>query len=158
MKRTWLILLSVLLISACSESTSTTPGGGGSGGEGGDGGAGGAGGVVGGALVYPHLDCDSLVPEFCGYPFPSNVYTVEDANTVTGRRACSRITISETTGKFFAGSCPMWGGEVSLVGYVDLSNAQCSCRGIVGTGGWRGEGICALRASAVSIGGLSDEC
>jgi hypothetical protein len=37
-------------------------------------------------IVYPMLDCDSLVPEFCGYPFPSNVHTVEDVTTVTGRR------------------------------------------------------------------------
>ncbi|MFW2387634.1 MAG: hypothetical protein ACN4G0_04825, partial [Polyangiales bacterium] len=74
MKRTWLILASALLVSACSEST------GGTAGAGGDGGSGGT------AIAYPHLDCDSLVPEFCGYPFPSNVYTVEDAETVTGRR------------------------------------------------------------------------
>ncbi|MGB8223921.1 MAG: hypothetical protein WCF10_15140 [Polyangiales bacterium] len=37
-------------------------------------------------IVYPMLDCDSLVPEFCGYPFPSNVHTVKDVTTVTGRR------------------------------------------------------------------------
>ncbi len=45
---------------------------------------GGAGGSTG--LSYPLLDCDPLVPEFCGYPFPSNVYTKEDSSTVTGRR------------------------------------------------------------------------
>jgi len=77
MKRTWLILLSALLISACSSSSN---GAGGSAGAGGDGGAGGA------ALSYPHLDCDPLVPEFCGFPFPSNVYTIEDDTSVTGRR------------------------------------------------------------------------
>ena len=38
------------------------------------------------ALSWPRLDCDPLVPEFCGYPFPSNVYTVSDAGTPTGRR------------------------------------------------------------------------
>jgi hypothetical protein len=27
-----------------------------------------------------------LVPEYCGFPFPSNVYTLEDSTTVTGRR------------------------------------------------------------------------
>ena len=36
-------------------------------------------------LTYPLLDCDPLVPEFCGYPFPSNVYTVRDDTTPTGR-------------------------------------------------------------------------
>lgn len=38
------------------------------------------------ALSWPHLDCDPLVPEFCGYPFPSNVYTVPAAGRPTGRR------------------------------------------------------------------------
>lgn len=71
MKQTWLILVSALLISACSESGSSSAGGGGTGGA---------------ALVYPLLDCDPLVPEFCGYPFPSNVYTVEDSSTASGRR------------------------------------------------------------------------
>ncbi len=84
MKRTWLFLASALLISACSESS--TSGTGGSGGSGGAGGAGGAGGTGGTPISYPLLDCDPLVPEFCGYPFPSNVYTVEDSDTVTGRR------------------------------------------------------------------------
>jgi hypothetical protein len=72
MKRTWLILASALLISACSDSGTS--------------GAGGSGGSGGTAISYPHLDCDPLVPEFCGYPIPSNVYTVEDTTTVTGRR------------------------------------------------------------------------
>ena len=62
MKRTWLILVSALLISACTETSSSAP------------------------ITYPLLDCDPLVPEFCGYPFPSNVYTVEDSDKVTGRR------------------------------------------------------------------------
>jgi hypothetical protein len=74
MKRTWLILTSVVLASACSESSGTS-------GAGGSGGTGGA-----PSITYPLLDCDPLVPEFCGYPFPSNVYTVEDSSTATGRR------------------------------------------------------------------------
>lgn len=82
MKRTWLITSLAILVSACS-SSSGDPGNGGGGGEGGTGGAGGAGGSP---LSYPLLDCDPLVPEFCGFPFPSNVYTVEDDSTVTGRR------------------------------------------------------------------------
>jgi hypothetical protein len=32
------------------------------------------------------LDCDSLVPEYCMYPFPNNVFTAADASTPTGRR------------------------------------------------------------------------
>ncbi len=90
MKHTWLILVSVLLVSACSESSpSGTPSSGGTsgdGGAGGNGGGGGEGGIGGNGLSYPLLDCDPLVPQFCGHPFPSNVYTVEDSETVTGRR------------------------------------------------------------------------
>ena len=77
MKRTWLILTSVVLVSACSESN-------GSSGAGGSGGQGGAGGAP--SITYPLLDCDPLVPEFCGFPFPSNVYTFEDSSTASGRR------------------------------------------------------------------------
>lgn len=87
MKSTWLIALSAFLISACSSSSSGTAGtgGGGAGGSGGEGGSGGGGGVDGG-FAYPLLDCDPLVPEYCGFPFPSNVYTIEDPTTPTGRR------------------------------------------------------------------------
>jgi hypothetical protein len=35
---------------------------------------------------WPTLECDPLVPEYCGFPFPSNVFTVPEAGTVTGRR------------------------------------------------------------------------
>ncbi|MFO0549056.1 MAG: hypothetical protein U0271_11765 [Polyangiaceae bacterium] len=49
--------------------------------------AGGGGSGAGGGPVdesFP-LACDPLVP-YCGYPFPSNVYTVEDSSTQTGLR------------------------------------------------------------------------
>ncbi|MEM7136687.1 MAG: hypothetical protein AAF500_08925 [Myxococcota bacterium] len=49
-------------------------------------GVGGSAGQGGASLEYPLLECDPLVPEFCGYPFPSNVYSVVDPNTTTGRR------------------------------------------------------------------------
>jgi hypothetical protein len=35
---------------------------------------------------WPTLACDPLVPEYCGHPFPSNVFTAADASTPTGRR------------------------------------------------------------------------
>ncbi len=35
---------------------------------------------------WPLLGCDPLVPTYCSAPFPSNVFTVEDAETGTGRR------------------------------------------------------------------------
>lgn len=90
MKRTWLILVSALLLTACSsQGSGPIDGSGGSGGDAGAGGAagdGGAGGAGGEMFTYPNLDCDPLVPEFCGYPFPSNVYTIADDATPTGRR------------------------------------------------------------------------
>lgn len=38
------------------------------------------------SVSWPHLACDPLVPTKCGYPFPSNVYTVEATDTPTRRR------------------------------------------------------------------------
>lgn len=35
---------------------------------------------------WPHVGCDPLVPSFCPLPFPSNVYSVADDSTPTGRR------------------------------------------------------------------------
>jgi hypothetical protein len=49
----------------------------------GAGGSGGSGGGTGGPLLDG--DCDPLVPSHCGYPFPSNVYLLDDAATVTGK-------------------------------------------------------------------------
>ena len=66
MKRTWLIFLLAVPFFGCSESS-----GGGTGGS--------------PALTYPLIDCDPIVPEFCAYPFPSNVHTVESDDTVSGR-------------------------------------------------------------------------
>src|SRR4051812_23249522 len=37
-------------------------------------------------------DCDSLVPTQCGYPFPSNVYLVDDAKTATKKHVEFRAT------------------------------------------------------------------
>ncbi|MCX4241791.1 hypothetical protein [Paraliomyxa miuraensis] len=36
-------------------------------------------------LEWPLLECDPLVPEYCAFPFPSNVYTIPSEDTVTGR-------------------------------------------------------------------------
>lgn len=48
-----------------------------------------------GSLVGPFLegDCDPMVPEVCGFPFPSNVYLKEDSSTATGYR----VNFGETT-------------------------------------------------------------
>jgi hypothetical protein len=37
-------------------------------------------------VAWPNLECDPLVPSYCGYPFPSNVFTVPDADGETGLR------------------------------------------------------------------------
>lgn len=37
-------------------------------------------------VEWPHLTCDPLVPGKCGYPFPSNIDTVDAPETPTGRR------------------------------------------------------------------------
>lgn len=48
-----------------------------------------------GSLIGPFLsgDCDPLIPELCGLPFPSNVYLVPDETTPTG----ARVAFGETT-------------------------------------------------------------
>jgi hypothetical protein len=35
-------------------------------------------------VAWPNLDCDPLVPSYCGFPFPSNVFTQPDATRPTG--------------------------------------------------------------------------
>jgi len=35
---------------------------------------------------WPTLECDSLDPNYCAFPFPSNTFTVADDSTETGRR------------------------------------------------------------------------
>jgi len=37
-------------------------------------------------VAWPTLACDSLVPEYCLFPYPNNVFTTADASTDTGRR------------------------------------------------------------------------
>ena len=37
-------------------------------------------------VAWPELDCDGITPSHCMLPFPSNVFTVTDPSTPTGRR------------------------------------------------------------------------
>lgn len=39
-----------------------------------------------GPALLAHRNCDPLVPTQCGFPFPSNVYLVDDADTPSGKR------------------------------------------------------------------------
>lgn len=36
--------------------------------------------------TWPSVDCDPLVPDYCAFPFPSNVYTVAEPDSETGLR------------------------------------------------------------------------
>ncbi len=59
----------------------------------------GSGETTGGEAVvdWPNLECDPLVPTYCGFPFPNNVFSVADASTASGRRlALSRATMPPT--------------------------------------------------------------
>ncbi|NVB41098.1 hypothetical protein G6O69_24880 [Pseudenhygromyxa sp. WMMC2535] len=38
-------------------------------------------------LAWPTLECDPLVPDYCGFPYPSNVFSIADEDSPTGRRA-----------------------------------------------------------------------
>lgn len=38
------------------------------------------------AVEWPLLECDPIAPSVCGFPWPNNVFTVEDPTTATGRR------------------------------------------------------------------------
>ena len=38
------------------------------------------------AAEWPHLDCDPIAPSVCGFPWPNNVFTVDDPTSATGRR------------------------------------------------------------------------
>jgi hypothetical protein len=92
-----LVLASVLGLgcSSTSDAPSTHPLTKGDAGTGADGGADAGAGLAkadprvhgGIALAAPYLtgDCDPLVPQHCGLPFPSNVYLVADDATKTGR-------------------------------------------------------------------------
>ena len=90
---TEVVIFTLALIIACGKDEGLSAGSGGSAGTtGGDGAAGSAGsaGSSGNAgssgLSWPHLECDPLVPSYCAFPFPSNVYTVPDSTKATGRR------------------------------------------------------------------------
>ena len=53
---------------------------------GGTAGTGGAGGAAGGSGKLLDGDCDPLVPSYCTFPFPSNVWLKDDPSTPTGKR------------------------------------------------------------------------
>ena len=48
---------------------------------------------------WVQLDCDPLVPTYCGYPFPNNVFTAADAETESGRRLALSEALMPTSVK-----------------------------------------------------------
>ncbi|MEM6290684.1 MAG: hypothetical protein AAGA54_05440 [Myxococcota bacterium] len=53
--------------------------------------------------AWPLLDCDPLVPSYCGYPFPNNVFTVEDDTATSGRRLALAQALMPATNDDFQG-------------------------------------------------------
>tara|TARA_R110001599_G_scaffold353733_1_gene595921 strand:- start:15330 stop:17432 length:2103 start_codon:yes stop_codon:yes gene_type:complete len=45
----------------------------------------------------PPLDCDPLTPGYCGFPYPNNYWTAQDADTVTGLRLALPQVIMPTS-------------------------------------------------------------
>lgn len=79
-KWSWLGLIAVGLVAVgCGTDSGGSAGTAGSGGAGGDGGA-------GGTVPAPALGCDPVTPSYCGFPYPNDYWTIEDATTATGKR------------------------------------------------------------------------
>ncbi len=54
-------------------------------------------------VAWPTLECDPLVPSYCAYPFPSNVYTQDDPTSPTGRRlALAQATLPLSTSGYLS--------------------------------------------------------
>jgi hypothetical protein len=90
--RAWIGPLFLLLANGCiaDEKVNPLPGAASSSASTGSGGVGGQGGQGGSTPKVPPLldgaSCDPLVPTECGFPFPSNVYLIDDASTKSGKR------------------------------------------------------------------------
>jgi hypothetical protein len=60
------------------------------------------------AQEWPTLDCDPLVPSYCAFPFPSNVFTVADAQSPTGRRLALSDALIPDGKKNNSGTPDVW--------------------------------------------------
>ncbi len=60
------------------------------------------------AQDWPTLACDPLVPSFCGFPFPSNVFTTADAAAKTGRRVALSPELVPDGSKNASGTPDLW--------------------------------------------------
>ena len=57
---------------------------------------------------WPTLECDPLVPDYCGFPFPSNVFTAADPSTPTGRRLAFSGALLPVSKKRPAAAPDLW--------------------------------------------------
>lgn len=60
------------------------------------------------AQEWPTLDCDPLVPSYCAFPFPNNVFTAVDAASPTGRRLALSDTLIPDGRKNASGPPDVW--------------------------------------------------
>ena len=60
------------------------------------------------AAEWPTLDCDPLVPSYCGFPFPNNVFTTADAASKTGRRLALSPELMPDGSKNLSGTPDIW--------------------------------------------------
>mgnify|MGYP001788184685 CR=1 FL=1 len=60
------------------------------------------------AAEWPTLDCDPLVPSYCGFPFPSNVFTRADETSATGRRLALSDALVPDGKKNMSGTPDVW--------------------------------------------------
>ncbi len=60
------------------------------------------------AQEWPTLECDPLVPTYCGFPFPSNVFTRADADSRTGRRLALSDALVPDGSKNASGPPDIW--------------------------------------------------
>ncbi len=60
------------------------------------------------AAEWPTLTCDPLVPSYCGFPFPSNVFTAADAKSATGRRVALSPELVPDGSKNASGTPDIW--------------------------------------------------
>ncbi|PRQ04595.1 hypothetical protein [Enhygromyxa salina] len=99
--RTLLLASSLTLLLACTddEIADTSDTGTETGGTTGDGDGDGDSTEVDPDVAWPTLDCDPLLPDYCGFPYPNNVFSIDDPDSPTGRRlAFSGALVPESNG------------------------------------------------------------
>ena len=112
----WLLICSATIATACSDSESSTPqntagsGGSGAAGSAGSAGSGASSGSGGssGSTGFDDEHCDPLVPTYCGFPFPSSRWLIDDETTITKKRVnLAAETLPKAEGAFALDPTPL---------------------------------------------------